>query len=119
MSDLAPLLAGAARFYAALRDRDVSLSDAPTSRDDGAVVIGHDRSGGAYVVAAAGPAFERDGVWLLGSEGERAWLARDARAFLDALGRGCTVEDLLRARAPSGRAMPGVLRWLDATAPTE
>lgn len=114
MSGLEQLLAGAARFATALRDRDVSLADAPTARHDGALVIGRDRSGGAYVLATAGGAFDRDGVWLDGSEGERAWLASDARAFLEALARGSTVEDLMRARPPSGRPMPGVLRWLGA-----
>lgn len=114
VSDVAAVLAGAARFSAALRDRDVALEAEPVARDDGSLVIARDRSGGEYVLTELGTSeLPRAGVWLAGSEGERAFLAPGLVAWLELLARGFTIADLAAERsAPSGRAMPGVLRWV-------
>lgn len=110
---LEALLEEAARFSVLWRDRDLALRARP-ARDDDGIVFADDRSGGRYVLAPAG-ADGAAGVWWLGSEGERRWLAESVPALLEQVARGFTVADLVAARtAPSERASPGVLRWLAA-----
>lgn len=112
---LARVLREAPRFEAAFRDLDIGFEPAPRPTATGAICFATDRSGGEFVVCAGSGTSDRAGVWHEDSEGSRRWLAPDLVAFLDRIARGFTVADLAAgAHEPTGRALPGVLRWVSS-----